>query len=198
MVFATPDGEVRASVVHSMSVRLSWKITQMIIGDYGRITDIRGEALVADLGRGNVLFALIPSAFLAEQAGLVRYDGSMNHWVRRLPDREPIVLEKNASRYGDIRPTLVMFRDLSDPNSLEIVDPDDLEAIFGPGYVLKSISFAGVDAPRTEGRIKTMLPWLEEHGQTRFYLVDPPEDLAQPFPKRYRIRPASFDTELYK
>lgn len=198
MVFSTPDGEVRASVVHSMSVNIGWKITQMIIGDHGRIADIKGEALVVDLGRGNVLFALIPSAFLAEEAGLVRYGSRMSHWLRRLPDMEPIVLEKNTSPYGDIRPRLVKFTDLSDPNSLEIVDPDDLEATFGPGYVLKSISLAGVEAQRTEGRVKTMLPWLEEHGQTRFYLVTRPEDLAQPFPARYTIRPASFDTELYK
>lgn len=196
LVFATPDGEVRASVVHSVSVNIGWKITRALIGDYGRLAEIDGEALIVDLGRGNVVFALIPSAFLAERAGLLRYQGGMGRWVRRLPDIEPVLITENMSLHGDIRPTLVRFRDLSDPSTLEVVDPDDLEARFGPGYALKSITLAGVDAPRTQGRIKTVLPWLKELGRTRFYLVETPEGLAPPWPKRYTIGPALFDTEL--
>ena len=195
MVFATPDGEVHASVVHSMSVRLSWKITQMIIGDYGRIADITGEALVADLGRGNVLFALMPSAFLSEEAGFVHYRRGMG---RRLADRDPIVLTKNMSSFGDIRPTFVRFRDLADPNTLKVVDPDDLEARFGAGYAVKSMTLSLVDAPRTEGRVKMVLPWLEDLGRRQFYILEHPEGLGTPLPRKYTISPTAFDAELLK
>ncbi len=197
LVFATPDGEMRASVVHSMSVNIGWQITQMIIGDQGRIANIKGEALVADLGGGNVLFALIPSAFLAEQTGLLPYRNGMGHWIRRLPDQPPIVLTQHTGPGGDIRPTLVTFADLSDPNTLKIVDPDDLQATFGPGYALKTVTLTGTDAPRTQIGLKTLLPWLKARGRTHMYVVDRPNELAPPYPRRYSIRPASFDTELY-
>lgn len=197
MFFTTPNGEVRASVVHSMSVRIDWKLTKMLIGDYGRIARIKGEALVADLGDGNVLFALRPGAFFAERAGLLRYRNGMGRSIRRLQDKDPVVITGNTRSYGDIRPWLVTFGDLSDPTSLEIVDPDDLEAVFGPGYALKSITLAGVDAPRTQGRIETVLPLLEEWSRTSYAFGKTPKGL-NPVPKKYMVGPKMFDSELYK
>jgi len=169
----------------------------MLISSGSRIAKIKGEALVADLGDGNVLFALRPSAFLAERAGLLRYRNGMGRSIRRLQDKDPVVITSTSRYNGDIRPTLVTFGDFSDPLSLVIVDPDDLEATFGPGYALKSITLAGVDAPRTQGRVETVLPLLKEWGQTSYVFGRPPKDL-NPVPKRYTLGPISFDSELYK
>jgi len=56
-------------------------------------------------------------------------------------------------------PVLVRFRDPSDPASVEIVNPTNLAAAFGPGVVLKHAVIEITDDPVTKA-IETRLPWL--------------------------------------
>lgn len=56
-------------------------------------------------------------------------------------------------------PELVTFTDPLVPTSARAVDPDRLDAVFGPGYRLSSITVEITDEPVTR-RIATILPWL--------------------------------------
>jgi len=56
-------------------------------------------------------------------------------------------------------PLLVTFSDVDDPKSLQKLDPDNLAAIFGEGYKLKSITLEITDEPVTKGRVEQVLGW---------------------------------------
>ena len=68
---------------------------------------------------------------------------------------------------GPFPPTIVRFRDIADPKSVEQVDPDDLAKSFGPGVKLKSLTVQMTDEPVTTG-IEKRLGWLAGHPQTSF------------------------------
>jgi hypothetical protein len=56
-------------------------------------------------------------------------------------------------------PRLVRFRDLSDPLSVETVDPRDLATVFGPGVRLVGATVAITEGKPTRG-IEKILPWV--------------------------------------
>jgi hypothetical protein len=108
---------------------------------------LKGEALAVDLGSRGILFAVLRGA-----------DGSYGYW-ETLPEREltrllPAKFADEPDRIAvfsalaklpvgtradlplDKLPMLVRFRDISDPKSVERVDPNDLATSFGPGVKL--------------------------------------------------------------
>lgn len=54
-------------------------------------------------------------------------------------------------------PVLVRFRDPNDPTSVELVDPSNLAASFGPGVMLRRAFVEITDDPITKG-IETRVP----------------------------------------
>ena len=60
-------------------------------------------------------------------------------------------------------PELVRFRDIRDPKTVELVDPNDLAKSFGAGVKLRRIMLTVVDGPVTVG-IEQRLPWLVRYG----------------------------------
>jgi hypothetical protein len=58
-------------------------------------------------------------------------------------------------------PLLVRFRDPKDPSTVEVVDPDSLEASFGSGVKISLAHATIVDEPVTWGIIKERLSWLK-------------------------------------
>ena len=61
----------------------------------------------------------------------------------------------------DTYPLLVTFTDIADPKTVKRVDPDDLAATFGPGYRLASVTLEITDEAVTEGRVQSVLGWLD-------------------------------------
>jgi hypothetical protein len=57
-------------------------------------------------------------------------------------------------------PVIVRFRDATDPNTVEIVDPEHLDRSFGPGVALRSLTIDFGTAPQSAGDIQADLPWL--------------------------------------
>ncbi len=55
-------------------------------------------------------------------------------------------------------PKLVMFRDIRDHNTLTVVDPTNLAAVFGAGVKLKSITAEPTQDARTQNGIETIVP----------------------------------------
>jgi hypothetical protein len=56
-------------------------------------------------------------------------------------------------------PLLVRFGNPDDPSTVEIIDPDHLDAAFGPGVKIKNVSVEITDEPVTKG-IADKLKWL--------------------------------------
>jgi hypothetical protein len=69
-------------------------------------------------------------------------------------------------------PMLVRFRDMSDPKSVQQVDPDNLAKSFGKGVKLRRITVERTDDPVTTG-IRERLKWLGEY----------PEPSLEPIPE---------------
>ena len=57
-------------------------------------------------------------------------------------------------------PMLVTFDDIADPMSVRLVNPAALDATFGPGIKLDTVTLAMTDAAVTSGTVLALLPWL--------------------------------------
>jgi len=122
----------------------------------------RGEAVTVDLGRYGSLFLTLRGQYFAWQLpmvvyGVLRGSEDLGSKIQKLRQPGPTV---EISHYE--LPLLVRFRDTSDPNTAECVDPDRMEASFPPGtsVTLVHATLATVDGPVTVGAIEKRLPWL--------------------------------------
>lgn len=111
---------------------------------------LTGEAVAVDLPNGQILFAL-----LTGRDGNLDYAGNGVSAIFRVMDRDagskggpyelwpkvPVVREPVT----DPLPMLVRFRDLNDPKSVERVDAESLDQIFGRGVRLKKITIQATD-----------------------------------------------------
>ena len=144
----------------------------------------RGEAVTVDLGARGEIFALLRSDENSDWASGVmfgfapdkiprpldengKFDSSAHFKARfmaMLEHRDPIELPERFPTRSNIegglaRPMLVRFGDLTDPTTVERVDPDDLAADFGPGVRLRRITVQFTDDPVTTGIVER-LSWL--------------------------------------
>lgn len=127
----------------------------------------RGEATVVEIMPGRYLFALLGgSEERFYRAARDRFTGMHRRdWLYEIPKQtEPVALT------GKQMPWLVTFDDVRDPKTVRQVDPANLAASFGPGVTLTSITLAITDEPRTSGRLKSVLGWID---QVKFII--PPE-----------------------
>ena len=148
-----------------------------------RITRVKatGEAVAVDLPNGQMLFVLLRSASMVDWAAtlpgipLPEDDLSTGVFKERQAqlERQLDAVSRDRTVYylwGDgvpkdraqYLPYMVRFRDLSDPKTVEQVDPADLAKTFGPGVRLKSLTVQVTDTPVTKG-IEKRLRWLGEY-----------------------------------
>lgn len=144
------------------------------IPDTSLQTKVRGEAVAVDLPNGATLFALLrtpddgdgaagfaPAAYQPVLPDLRETD--TEDWSDLLQvlkrQREPAVLP--PSYY----PTLVRFRDIRNPASVEFVGPGNLAASFGAGVELRRITVQITRDSVTSG-VEKHLKWLpSQRGQ---------------------------------
>lgn len=126
----------------------------------------RGEAVAVDLPNGQTLFSLLdrngyetilagfgPAPASDIKAVLDRADSDRQ--IQTYPSRDALLIRRLSL------PTFVRFRDPNDPESVEIVDPDNLGASFGPDVKLERITVQMTDKPVTES-IESRLRWLPD------------------------------------
>ncbi|MFT4025920.1 MAG: hypothetical protein QM676_03845 [Novosphingobium sp.] len=156
----TPDGPRTGSSVIEVRTHESPAFPGPEAG--GERSRVRGEAVAVDLPAGT-LFALLQAengrgaeiyawALLPEPPtkGATPEDRRANlNALRSVAGRA----ELQRANY----PMLVTFRDLSDPTTVETVNPADLNTSFGPGYVLHRITVQMTDEPVTTA-IERWLP----------------------------------------
>ena len=159
----TPAGEVSAASVSQVSWRKHWVQTDGMGWDY----ELTGEAVVVEVTPGHYLFALLKGAGVTEYMGTVAaasivgrkgrvIDGALFDEVRDRNDRAAGVITVPEYQY----PMLVTFADITDPASVELIDPADLAASFGPGVKLKSVVLEVTDEAVTKPILDGLLGWL--------------------------------------
>ena len=168
----TPEGTKTGSSVREVTVTSASKLDVDMTGH----AYVSGEAVAVDLGQRGVLFALMNRG--------AQVDNGIYIVIEAFPWSKGIgnVYYPDARAYYDkLRaktdvplsklPTLVRFRDINDPKTVELVDPNDLAKGFGAGVALKSATIEMVDdgihplsnlgitgEPMTTG-IEDSLPW---------------------------------------
>lgn len=114
----------------------------------------RGEAVAVELPGAKVLFALLRTERTSDGAvwfpfraiKTPKFEGEYSGVRRaRYMERNKLAGALLPRDY----PMLVTFRDPTDPQTVERVDPDDLAATFGPGVTLRRITVQMTDDPVT-------------------------------------------------
>lgn len=118
----------------------------------GAVLSVSGEAVVLELEPGQYLFALLKGTPAAYE---VFFPGAAPVDVVGTFDSLRQTRELSREQY----PLLVTFGDITDPASVSRVDPQNLAASFGPGYVLTAITMTITDEPVTEGKVEGVLGW---------------------------------------
>ncbi|PTQ75288.1 hypothetical protein [Celeribacter persicus] len=159
--FSVPGGtKTASSVVHVTWRHPEYVMRSFVPGGDNWHNDLKGEAVVAELGEGRYLFALIDgqSSILRgslADADAVQYDRDGGY------PRYALALSKAArDQTGPLDvprarwPRLVTFSDIADPTSVALVDPDDLAASFGAGSALEAVTVEVTREPVTEGVVE--------------------------------------------
>lgn len=178
----TPDGPKTGSGV----IQVSYSSVCCIPG-FGIRSKIRvtGEAVPLDLGQGKILFVTLTNRESGRLGSPGQLDGALD--AGSLPIKiygtnlnweggGKLSQQLNSAKArGPVNvplqslPTLVTFRDINDPKSVQLVFPENLIAAFGNGYSLTGATLTLVDAPPTTG-IENRLIWLNK---LQDYQTDP-------------------------
>lgn len=169
IVIDTPTGPVTGSVVQ----RIDWqgatglsKTTFQGVDPSQTSLHVTGEALAVEVTPGRWLFALLKGdqGWQGEPGSNAGYAIAvpLGHFARSpegvdailaYPKDTPIPLQPEAW------PMLVTFDDITRPETVRRVDPEDLAAVFGEGVRLKAVTLEITDEEVTEGRVEGVLGW---------------------------------------
>jgi hypothetical protein len=152
----TPEGPVSGTAVH----RTGFSSSGFVLYGSPDRRFLQGEAVVVELpaerGKSKYLFALLKgfSSYYqfhrkAFKAGEIRPKDFLGKPARELP----------VSSY----PRLVMFEDITKPETVKLIEPDNLATTFGSGYEIASIAVQVTKDDVTVGKVEKALDWLGAH-----------------------------------
>jgi hypothetical protein len=164
LVIETPQGEVRGSSVTRVT-KTETSGSLVLPEARGVWSKVAGEAVVVEVAPGKFLFALLSGS------GEEKRDAT--HWVRPAyqlseADSHGGEMMKLLSQPHDTPvplppegwPMLVTFDDITKPETVRRVDPENLSAVFGEGVRLKALTLEITDEAVTAGRVEGVLGWL--------------------------------------
>lgn len=189
----TPDGEVSGSAV--MRASYGFRPEWWGWGDRGRsIIGHSGEAAFVEVAPGRYLFAI-----MSENDPEMAYETFIGPITTSREERiegfdRLYRLRETRALPRELYPTLVAFRNINDPASVQKVDPDDLEASFGPGYALYGVNISITGDPVTKRKINNVLPWIE-HYYDRLLDGQRLQSLKRDAPFANSLASGSFNTE---
>lgn len=142
----TPEGIKSGSSVRQVYVS---EASKLLVGKLVN-THVRGEAVAVDLGNRGVLFALMNKGAQVDYGIYIVFEAfpwqdGIGQAFRPEARAYYTALRAKANLSFGKLPTLVRFRDINDPKTVELVDPNDLAKSFGAGVRLKSASIEMVD-----------------------------------------------------
>jgi len=173
---------------------VSSSVREVHVQDQPRITPeshpdirVRGEAVVVDLGKKGMFFALLSGKEIgSDYAFYIVFSEFPSQFDILSPDaiRYYSKLKAKKEMAFDKLPMLVRFRDINDFKTVEEVDPKDLEKTFGKGVKLVSATIEMIDEPVTHkiANIINFITWQKngfdewranlKYGQITFDLSD--------------------------
>jgi hypothetical protein len=163
----TPAGVAEGSAVTS----IEWSENRVFKDGARWHLDYTGEAVVVNIGDGKHLFALLRSARAAH--GYSDDIGRMGPISLGMTINQGGTFKKHIGKIDikpELYPMLVAFGDLKDPASVFEVKPGELDKHFGVGVSLASITLEITNEPVTEGKLASVLPWLNEYDQKEYRL----------------------------
>jgi hypothetical protein len=178
----TPEGLRTGSSVYDVK---GIGTNDLITGDKGARSELRGEAVAVDMPNGQTLFVLLRMAngtssddnlapmSMKAMDPAYKYNFHKEESAQRISSGDGIRSPADVAELD--YPLLVTFTDIDDPRSVQRVDPANLAASFGPGIRLKRITVEVTDDDVTTG-IEKRLGWLPKHRNISFagnrYTVD--------------------------
>ncbi len=180
----TPDGPKSGSNV----IEVSYSHNADWGGGQSADLNMTGEAVHVDLGQGKNLFVSLTADYSVRRKGFLgrsdfnTFQGALDgfelplrvfdlDWiygeeralcaaVRQIPEGQSY-----AASHMNL-PTLLTFSDLSNPDSVAIVEPDEFERFFGTGVKLQRVQLALTqEAPTQTGM--SVFPWWSEKVEDR-------------------------------
>ncbi len=154
------DGEVyTGSSVGSVGVMRSDPITSQLGSPLQKGS--RGEAAYVELPGQRYVFALLNGGPPGSDLGNIAIKVFRDLLPKGSPELFATLSNLRLMREvpPEYFPLLVTFTDITDSKTIQLGDPNDLAATFGPGVSLKRITLEITDEPVTEGRINQVLGW---------------------------------------
>lgn len=182
----TPRGLRTDSSVIQSTISMTRTIYDPHAIDY----KVKGEAVAVDLP-GGTLFAVLNNRAIGYDYPTYLLHNALTHGIVSpplsrhydLPEWIEETAEANKVKPTVVLqpvdyPTLVRFRDPREVTTMEVVDPEDLSASFGPGAYLHRITLQVTDDSVTDG-IRTQIP--DMGSKTRFlsWQLNLPQDDAR-------------------
>ncbi|MDP1700417.1 MAG: hypothetical protein Q8L53_05565 [Aestuariivirga sp.] len=175
----TPDGPKTGSGV----IEVSYTHFFSLSGVPNLIHSVTGEAIFVDLGNNKNFFVTLTSWESGRNTNLEpstpSFSGALGPlnlpikvfkltWPSGRGGEESTMAKQVEALEGSgpvvvppvFLPTLVTFRNVNDPDSVEVVRPDNFAKTFGPGFELVKATLQLTDEPPTE-TIEGTLPWLK-------------------------------------
>lgn len=151
--------QIVASSVCEVHIQVEPRITPETVN----YVTVKGEAVAVDIGEKGILFALLRSNKDVDYGYRIVFDAFPIEGASTAKGIEYYThLKAKKELNFDNLPMLVRFRDINDPKTVELVDPNDLEKSFGKGVKLVSATIEITDEPVTKG-IENRLTWIREY-----------------------------------
>ena len=125
---------------------------------------IDGEAVPVDVGTRGKIYIILLSSREDPKTGQL-YLGTAEEMLSDLRLNDS--LHEKRKMFGSWQvepskyPAMITFKDSSDPQSVEMLNPSDLSARFGTDTKFKSLSVELTGNQPTKGQITALLPWLK-------------------------------------
>lgn len=170
VVIETPQGPARGASVFEVSTARS---TDLASGASGAESFVRGEAVAVDLANGRTVFGLLKTVGMSGNDNLAvmsmraldpAFDFDRVATAKRLRSKSAVRTSTHVQPQD--YPLLVTFEDLADPTTVQLINPDQLAAVFGDGTRLASMMVELTDERVTDG-LQRRLPWLRDTPSAR-------------------------------
>lgn len=200
VVVQTPEGIKTGSAVREVDVACGPQFLPDVIPC---IPHVKGEAVIVNLGKRGVLFALMRGADGNEDYGtnIVYRAFPSGKWNYGPEGVQHYLALKHAKAVlpPALYPMFVYFKNLKDPKTVESlitihsngqlgdkgeVTQDRMAEVFGKGVKLKEVTIELTHDSVTWG-LEKWLPWLPSRKYTRGYLGGTPENWNQDPTKTY-------------
>ncbi|MBK8458695.1 MAG: hypothetical protein IPL47_17480 [Phyllobacteriaceae bacterium] len=158
---------------------VTWQYGPQLLAEVKRATaTLEGEAVHLELPGGKHLFALLRVDTTGTNSGLAYYIDITGMAHATYPEfSKNIYWPSDVSKQRGVReippsdrPLLITFGDLLRPETVRIVNPDNLAATFGIGTQLKSLTLDITDDPVGLPTVEAILPWLRHYSEMGFRL----------------------------